>query len=170
MKYGKTAIVFITLSFLFGACSKDKEKVAEIEKEVLEAESQLTVPDSIKGKDTVITEQSGTAVEYAKTPNMIPSESGAESIPRPMPSPEIPAGGPYTIQVAAATDMAYANALAEKYRQRGYESYVTAVIIDGVNYFRVRIGGYESSARAGEVGRELQDKYSVNYWITRNDQ
>jgi len=170
MKYGRTAIIFITLSFLLGGCSKDKEKVAEIEKEVLEAESQVTVPDSIRGKDTVSGGQPGTAAEYAKTPNMIPSESGAEPIPKPMPNPEIPAGGPYTIQVAAATDMAYANALAEKYRQRGYEAYVTAVIIDGINYFRVRIGGYESSARAGEVGRELQDKYSVNYWITRNDQ
>lgn len=169
MKSGKIIITIILLSFLLGGCSKDKEQVAEIEKEVLEAESKVTVPDSIRGKDTVAAEQPGTTADYAKTPNVIPSESGAEPVPKPISSPAIPAGGPYTIQVAAATDMTYANALSDKYRQRGYESYVTAVNIDGINYFRVRIGSYESSARAKEVGLELRDKYSINYWITRND-
>ena len=170
MKYSKTIYTAVALTLMIGACDKDKDKVAELEKEVLDAESKMVIPDSAGGADTATVQRVESSTEYAKTPDIVPSETSPEPIAALTSTPSPTAGGIYTVQVASATDMTYANHLAERYRQRGYETFVTAANIDGVNYFRVRVGSYETVAQARSIGLELQDRYSISFWIALHNQ
>ncbi len=97
----------------------------------------------------------------------------ADTMPEPPPEPEEPeiegmrtepVMG-FTVQTAACTDLDYAQYLLDLYRQRGYDPYITTETVDGTEYYRIRIGDFESYADAKALSREIHDKYSVDAWI-----
>ena len=79
--------------------------------------------------------------------------------------PPRPAGAGYEVQVAGCEDAAYAQSLVQRYRQRGYEPYVTTAVIDGQKYYRVRLGIFETLSEARAVKSAVEDRYSVMAWI-----
>jgi cell division septation protein DedD len=64
-----------------------------------------------------------------------------------------PAGGsgPYYVQVAAFTDKAQAQALADKYKKQGYPAVVEPRPTSTKTWYRVRLGGYASRDKAADI-------------------
>jgi cell division septation protein DedD len=79
--------------------------------------------------------------------------------------PSAPSGSGYVVQVASATDGKYARYLVDLWKGRGYEPFVTTITHNNETYYRIRLGLYESHARAKNVVAELADKYSLKTWI-----
>ncbi len=152
-------MVSLVLAFEFG-CSKDKDKVSELEKEVLQDQSQTAETQTPPAQDT-LAEMGQPEQEYAKTPEAAPAEEPKKEISQPM-------GEGFTVQIAAGTNYEYAHDLADKFTDRGYETYVTEATVNGQDFYRIRIGDYPTLTEARTVGAELQDKFSVEYWIDNN--
>jgi hypothetical protein len=56
-----------------------------------------------------------------------------------------------------------------QYNERGYQPYVTTYLHEGQQYYRVRLGIFETLAEANALKLELEDKYSVGTWIDIED-
>lgn len=160
MKKNLPIILFSMVLLLAFGCSKDQEKVDQLEKEVMNAESQDLMTDSaaIAAKAESTAAKTQVAKTTAKTAK---DELNARRF-------EPTATGGFTVQVASGTSRTYANYMAEQFIERGYNAFVTEVYFDDVTYYRVRIGNYESYDEAKLVGQDLHDKFSVNFWIDNN--
>ncbi len=137
-----------------GGCSKDDD-VSDLEQEMLSQENPRT--DTVVDTVTAPPPDTGQADLDA---GAIPVESEEEP-----PMPSRPAGVGYEVQVAGCEDPAYARYLIDKYRNRGYEPYVTEATVAGQKYYRVRLGVYETLGEAQRVQAEIKDRYSVDAWI-----
>lgn len=164
---------FVIMTFAFG-CSKDKDEVSELEQEVMEEQGEDYIAETGSETDTSAAEKTVETPEPGVTPEPAPATQVYEKTPEAAPAEEpreqyIPPTGPgYTIQVASGTNESYAKYLADKYVNRGYQAYVDEAIVNGVSVYRIRIGKYGTTAEARQVGEEIKDKYSVNYWIDRS--
>jgi cell division septation protein DedD len=69
------------------------------------------------------------------------------------------------VQIAGCEDESYALTLVGRYQNRGYEPFVVKTDIDGITYYRVRIGMLYSLDEAILLRQELADLYSVDGWI-----
>ena len=177
-------IVMLFTLFMVCNCSKDKE-VAELEKQVKEAESQDYLADTISKQNALSlktdTETTGSIVQVpeADSAEVIKSqETPKEDIPTPEKAPEEDVqtpgytdhfkAGTYTVQIAAGNNPEHIKTLADLYVRRGYNPFISEVAVSGSTIYRLRIGAFENLSDARKLGIELQDKYSVSYWITRN--
>lgn len=155
-------ILLLSILFLFSGCTKDEE-VADLEQEVREAESEDYLADTtLAGEAATIAADTESAQEYAMTPEKaLEEEKRAQMIsPRP--------GEGFTVQVSAGTNHEYAKYLAGKFIERGYDAFVTEAVVDAQSFYRVRIGVFAGLNDAKTLGLELQDKYSVDFWIDNN--
>lgn len=87
---------------------------------------------------------------------------------RPRPTPTLPvaarsrateewADAGWTVQVTATTDAAEARALVQRLRARGFDAYmVQAPTREGVTWYRVRVGRFQSRERAREMENRLR--------------
>jgi len=176
-------LIFLAVACLGGGCNKDKEKVAQLEREVTQAEfgdylKDTTAPERPKADSTAVVAESPVTPE--RNPEEIPPEnvavSPAESEISKAP-PEVPTevvvessirGGGYTVQVGAGVDRGAAQEMIEVFARRGYQPFIAEAIVEGITHYRVRIGNFQSLAEARKLGAELQEKYSVNSWIDKN--
>lgn len=148
---------FLALSLvIWSGCSKDKEEVDQLEKDVMAADSQNLMPDTSKMAAPDTTGGAGYAMaekpmEEEETPTFAPTETGG-----------------YTVQVAAGTDSERAHYTAEIFKERGYEPFITKADVGGMTYYRVRIGNFETLAEANKLAAEIQDKYSITSWVDMN--
>ncbi len=151
-------ILMVSLVSAFGfGCSKDKDKVSELEKEVIQDQSQAAETETPATQDTSA-EAAQPAEEHAMTPEAAPTEEPRKEYNQ-------PTGEGFTVQVAAGTNYDYAHELADKFVDRGYDAYVTQATVNGEDFYRIRIGNYPTLTEAKSAGSELQDKYSVDYWV-----
>lgn len=160
MKPVKFVMAVLALSLFMAGCSKDKDQVSELEQEVLEQQSEDILTEETQAEDSVQIPEG--AEEYTMTPEAAPVEETEEY------DYDEPAAGGYTIQVAAGTNQTYARYMADKFVTRGYDAFVTKTIYEGETFYRIRIGAYETLTEARNIAKELQDKYSVNFWIDNN--
>lgn len=153
----RTFIAFFLILVLmaFIGCNKSEEDVNKLEQEALESDAVETVPDS-----STIGDESA-AAETIEEP-MSPEEELASR------RYEASGSGGFTVQVGSGTTRLDANYAAEQFIGRGYEAFVSEVYIDDVSYFRIRIGNLETVEEAKQLGEELKDKFSVDYWIDNN--
>ena len=109
------------------------------------------------------------AAQSSKTVEPQPGQSptsGSESGVTPagaMPRREVP--GNYTVQIAASISEAFALELVDLNSRRGYEPYVDTKIISNVSWYRVRVGHFDTFARAAGKRDELINKYSLQAWV-----
>ena len=62
-----------------------------------------------------------------------------------------------TIQAASLKDLAEADAMVKKLKERGYPAYKTIAMVPGKGiWFRIRVGRYTSRDAAGDVVGKLQ--------------
>ena len=143
-------LIFIaTLSLLFIlGCAKKKEQAQRLEKEIV---GDTSIDSIIETDSVVIDTIESTQIEETKSPviNMPPR----------------PKGVGYTVQIAGCEEETYAMSLVELYQSRGYEPFVVKENIDGMTYYRVRIGMLYSLNDAKLLKKELADLYSVDGWI-----
>jgi len=153
-----TSIFFMVILLAFG-CSKKKDEVAQLEKEMM---GQVE-PDSAAIADSLARLDSIAAATEELNASAIPEEPEREVMP------SKPAGSGYTVQVAGCENSDYAHYLVRTYQNRGYEPYVTTETVDGQLYNRVRIGVFDSFSEAKALKTELSDKYSINAWIDQTN-
>lgn len=146
------ALFLILLLVAFTGCNKSEEDVDKLEREALETEAIETAPDSSAIEPVV---------EVEEEP-LTPEEELANR------RYEAAGSGGFTVQIGSGTTRLAANYAAEQYIGRGYEAFVSEVYIDDVSYFRIRIGNLETYEEAVQLGKELQDKFSADYWIDNN--
>jgi DedD protein len=82
--------------------------------------------------------------------------------------PAKPAGGKWTVQVAALKQRSEAETIARRLQTKGYLAYVVSPGgAGGVQMFRVRVGSYTDRAEAERVMRRLAQEEQFRPWITR---
>ena len=77
--------------------------------------------------------------------------------------------GTYIIQVASFQDKKLADKYASKLKKMGYNAYVEKAFVEwkGGNWYRVRIGYFDSAEKAKEVARKLKSQEKLEkIWIT----
>ncbi|HKK21811.1 MAG TPA: SPOR domain-containing protein [candidate division Zixibacteria bacterium] len=154
MRDRRYIILFLLLLLAFAGCSKKKEEAKKLQNEMMQRD---TVTDTVL--DTVT----------AMMPDTTRMRANAGAVPSDeMPSqymPRQPQGEGYTVQVASTTGENDAHRLIDLYTKRGYEPYVTKTDIDGVTYYRIRIGQFQTLSEAKQLKTELSDRFSVKGWI-----
>jgi cell division septation protein DedD len=70
-------------------------------------------------------------------------------------TPAVTTTGLYYVQIAAFTDRAQAQALADKYRKQGYAPVINPRSTSAKTWYRVRLGGYASRDRAVDLLSKL---------------
>jgi cell division septation protein DedD len=137
-------------------CSKDDD-VTELEQEMLSQDAPPT--------EAAVDSQP----VPSRPPDTVASDLDVGAIPEEtIDEPEMPprpVGVGYEVQVAGCEDPAYARYLIDKYRNRGYEPYVTEADVAGQKYYRVRLGVFETLSEAKRIQAELKDRYSIDTWI-----
>ncbi|MFH2050252.1 MAG: SPOR domain-containing protein [bacterium] len=147
-------VILMSLLLVFG-CSKKKDEVAQLEKEMMGQKEldSTAIADSLARLDSIA------LAEEAMSAGAIPEESDRNVMPGK------PAGSGFTVQVAGCENSDYAQYLVRTYQNRGYEPYVTTETVDGQLYNRVRIGVFDSFSEAKALKSELNDKYSIEAWV-----
>jgi cell division septation protein DedD len=177
-------LIILMVVCLGMGCNKNKEKVAQLEHDVTQAESEnylkdTTAPDQLEIDSNALAAENSVASE--RNPGEIPPENVAVSPAEPGMSktpPEIhkaaaadtPMRGGYTVQVGAGVDRGEAEKMADLFTRRGYQPFIAEAVVEGMTHYRVRIGNFPSLDEARKLGAELQEKYSVNFWIDKNPQ
>ncbi|MBU8933054.1 MAG: SPOR domain-containing protein [candidate division Zixibacteria bacterium] len=154
-RLGILAGLLVIVGLLALGCSKKKDEVAQLEKELL-GDSAIadSLGDSVTQSDFV-GDDTGMAMDAGAVPE--------ETQPKELPS--APTGSGYTVQVAGCEDRAYAQHLVKVYTDRGFEPFVTNYTVDDQLFYRVRIGQFEGYREATILKAELIDKYSADVWI-----
>ena len=95
------------------------------------------------------------------------SRAGAASV-RPSGAPATPSAG-FSVQVAAPTVRAAAEAIAKRLSAKGYRAYVLDPVAGGAPpvYYRVRVGPYKSRGEADEAKRRLEKEEQFKPFIIR---
>lgn len=76
--------------------------------------------------------------------------------------------GNFTIQISAHTAIEKARLVEDKLRSEGYNSYIVESMVNGVQYFRVRVGSFTSKSAAQDALAKLKataegrDAYLIN--------
>jgi cell division septation protein DedD len=149
-------LLSIMACLLAFGCAEKQEDVDKMEQEMMAQDGQTTAAvadvDSI-GSEIPVDEPSATPDAGA-----IPEEAQFQDTR--------PAGGGYTVQVAACENLEYADYLVSTFVTRGYEPFMTSTVEDGQTFYRVRVGSFEGYSEAKALRAELVDKYSIHEaWI-----
>lgn len=153
-KFMILASIFVAAGLFASGCSDKQDEADEIERQMMETPETLTTVDTVQPETE--------PVDTMQQPDVsaVPEEEPA------LPDlPGEPAGSGFVVQVAACESADYARYLIDKYTGRGYEPWVTEVMHDGQQYYRVRVGPYETLEKAREMKLELEDRYSIKAWI-----
>jgi|GEM_PF-1330366 len=112
-----------------------------------EVSSSTADETEAKDKPRVTTEAAAVNVENSAAPPRRPGEN-------------------FTIQVAAADSLAAAERMAAALKARGLDAYYYQVALEGRQYFRVRVGRYETRDQAKAALAELEAKGFKNMFIS----
>lgn len=109
---------------------------------------------SVLGKGTTA---SPAAAEPALATVSVASDGG--DAPRP-PRNRLPVDG-WSVQIASHATEAEADAALARLQEEGHEAYRVAALVDGQTWYRVRIGGFASQAKAEKARRSLSERLKV---------
>ncbi len=150
----KLLMAVVMSGLLFMACADRKDEAEKLGQEVMDQEAEsLSVTDEALVDSSAIVEDVDTGT------------NAEASLDRNEDIAEAPSGEGYTVQVASCPSYEYAQYLVDLYRKRGYEPYMVRYMEDGTQYYRVRIGAFETLAEAKALQAELLDKYSLDTWV-----
>jgi nucleoid DNA-binding protein len=83
--------------------------------------------------------------------------------------PSLKAGKSYVVQVASFQDKKLADAYANNLRKKGYNAFVERAFVEwkGGNWYRVRVGYFDSIERANEVAQKLKRSEKLEkVWVS----
>lgn len=93
--------------------------------------------------------------------------------PTPSPVPKGPTTAPpagtsrWVVQVAAYTSSAKADSLASRLNAKGYRAFVEPAVVNGTEYFRVRIGPEGDRGRTAQLAEKLAKDLKVDAQVKR---
>lgn len=151
-------IGILTLALAITGCSKKKEEAQALQKEAAQNEA-ATMMDSLAQKPPT----TDTTAEV--TPEPAPEQEPAATEPA---VPEPPQEAGYVVQVGSYLDHDMAESMVERYKNRGYDAFLVPIEIEGQEFYRLRVGVFDTYAEAKKVGDELVDRYSATYWVDNN--
>jgi cell division septation protein DedD len=116
----------------------------------------------------------------AREPDLTPTpETETEAVPptvtreperREQPREIRPTGsGMFTVQVSAWRDQQKAETQAQRIRNAGKDAFVDATTLNGVTWYRVRIGRYATREEAERDARDFQLLLETGWWVDRID-
>ncbi len=73
----------------------------------------------------------------------------------------LPVAGRYSIQVGAFGEKARADRLAKRLRDKGYDTYIIIITIEGRRFHRVRVGRLATEAEAQELATKLKKEENL---------
>ncbi len=73
----------------------------------------------------------------------------------------LPSAGRYSVQVGAFSERARADRLAQRLRDKGYDTYIMTITIEGRRFHRVRVGRLATEAEAQELDRRLKKEENL---------
>jgi cell division septation protein DedD len=183
MRWAAMAIMAV---ILITGCRKQEKDVEALSREAVEDEV-TAVLDSLE-RASVTLHRDTTPITQAPgfdtaAPSAVES-AGGESASTPMPfqaepvavdtpgfeSAEAPGQGKvgWVIQIGTYGEYTTALEMADKYKRLDLPAFVRRVDKDGRTFYRLRLGVYDSYQQAYDVGKQLKNRYSLNYWIARN--
>jgi cell division protein FtsN len=149
----------VALSIVVVGCSKKQDEVDKLQQEAGDDEA-AAIMDSLSQRS----QPPDTATE--KPSEMQASRKPAEPEPTiPEPEPEYQFEEGFVVQVGSYLDRGLADYWAAKYRNWGYDASVQTADIGGEQYFRLRIGPFETYDEAKAIGHKLVDRYSADFWV-----
>ncbi len=151
-------IGILVLVLAVTGCSKKKEEAQALQKEAAQDEAAMAM-DSLAQKPPV----TDTVAEV--TPKPAPQQKPVETKPT---EPEPPLEAGYVVQVGSYLNHDLAESMAEKYKKRGYDTFLDQVEVNGQEFYRLRIGVFKSYSEAKRIGEQLVDRYSASYWVDKN--
>jgi cell division septation protein DedD len=182
-------LIGVGLILLFAAltgCSKSDEEIKALEQEATKDESGAVLdsftaaqdqagatsePAAAGGKSSVSSQTqdlSSASSEDTAQPMSAASEP-AVSMPEVPPVSQAPdPNAAYLVIIGSYADSALAEAMAEKYTLREMPAFVRRADVNGRATFRLCLGGYATMAEAKTAGETVRDRYSVDFWIMRN--
>ena len=164
MKTARFLVLLLPIALLVFGCAKKKEEAAKLEQEMMDDRATDSIAaDSIHDAKALPPEETVDVAADVTPPTPVSGEGHEFELDQ-------TAGEGYAVQVAACPSMTYAQQLARKYVARGYDPYVTTAVVEGVTYYRVRLGPLENRSEADRLKAELDDKYSVTAWIDHRSQ
>jgi cell division septation protein DedD len=149
-------IVALAVMLLAAGCSDKKEQAQQLEDQMLNQE-----PAQDTTADTVQAPAETTEVENQVGAGAVPQEE----MTRESELPTAPASSGFTVQVASCPDRDYAEYLVDLYRGRGYDPFISEATVDGLRYYRVRVGAFDSYEGARAMQKDLLNRFSVDGWI-----
>jgi cell division septation protein DedD len=154
-------ILLTVATVLVLSCSEKKEKVEALQQEAQEPETE-SVLDSLEQAG----QQPKATPDTVETMEKVTPPAEEQKPPERMPDYSQQSG--YVVQIGSYAYRDFAEMVAEKYRKRDYPTFVTEATIGGETLYRVRIGVYDTFDEAKNIGDELKDRFSAQYWVAIN--
>ncbi len=151
-------IGILMLALAVTGCSKKKEEAQALQKEAAQDEAAMAM-DSLNQKPPV----TDTVAQVRPEPTITPKPT--ETKPA---EPEPPQEAGYVVQVGSYLNHDLAESMLAKYKSRGYDAFLVPTEVDGQEFYRLRIGVFDTYAEAKQVGEQLTDRYSAVYWLDNN--
>lgn len=163
IRIGSLCILALALVLAVSGCSKKKEEAQALQKEAAQDEATRAM-DSLAQKppatDTTAAVSPETTVAHKPVKQEPVEQEQAE--------PEYPQEAGFVVQVGSYLDHDLATSMADRYKKRGYDAFLVASEINGQEFYRLRIGVFDSYTEAKQVGEQLVDRYSATYWVDNN--
>jgi len=153
------AIGILVLALAVTGCSKKKEEAKALQQEANQDEAAMAM-DSL----TQTPPPTDTVAEVTPEPTIKPKPT--VTTPAEPPTPPQQAG--FVVQVGSYLNYELAESMADRYKSRGYEAFLVPTDVDGKEFYRLRIGVFDTYAEAKQIGAEVADRYSATYWIDNN--
>ncbi|MEE9442892.1 MAG: SPOR domain-containing protein [candidate division Zixibacteria bacterium] len=151
-------IVVLCSGLVLIGCNKNQEEVDALSQEAAQDDAGA-VMDSLEGTG---------AGEEIDTLAEVTAAETSEAPEEPSSAPDYSSLSGFVVQVGSYSTYEFAQMMADKYIGRDYPAFVVSANIDGITYYRLRIGVYETMEEAKEVGELVADRYTADYWIDNN--
>ncbi len=107
-----------------------------------------------------------------ETPQAAPVTPTPVPIPAPIksPKPSVPVsvtGGKFTVQVSAWMTPSKANEEVQRLTTAGFDAFVEDASVSGEQWYRVRVGRYDTEREAANAASQLQQMLEDGIWVAR---
>ncbi len=122
--------------------------------EVVKPQMEKTLPEINTSPKTVVKEESSKNLKFPEKKEVKKQIETAQSTK--VKSTPVSAEGSYSIQVSAHTSMEKARSVEDALRSSGLYSYLVEATVNGVTYYRVRVGKFSTREEAENTLKKLK--------------
>jgi cell division septation protein DedD len=136
----------VNTAFASGQNTQSGTVLGEMPETTQAPEPVATISEPVIAPPVVVT--TTTTVARATTTTTRPPATTTTTVRRPTASE---ATGNYTIQVSAHTSIEKARLVEDQLRSAGYNSYIVESMVNGTQYYRVRVGSFTTKSSAEDA-------------------